>query len=378
MTREPDPPVPDSPSPDAPATTWIGANRCFGALFGDPAIGALFGTRATLDAMLAFEIALTRALVGTGAVDRSAGEAALSAMDGFSPDLGAIERAALHDGLPVPSFVRQLTTHVTNAAGEAAARALHVGATSQDLLDTGLAVALREASDVLEGRLAAVAEALDELAVRWGDEPLTGRTRMQAALPITAGHRVQAWRTPLGGHLARLADLRPRVERVQYGGPVGTRREPANAANAVADAIADALGLQRAARAWHTDRAGIVEYGQWLALVAGSLGKMGRDMALMAQMGEIALAGGGTSSAMAHKRNPVAAELLEGQARFAAGLAGTLHHAALHEQERSGAAWAIEWMALPPLAETCGAMLVHANRLVRSVERIGEGAGGPG
>ena len=88
----------------------------------------------------------------------------------------------------------------------------------------------------------------------------------------------------------------------------------------------------------------------------------------------ITLADGGTSSAMAHKRNPVLAEHLVAQARFAAGLAGTLHHAAIHEQERSGAAWALEWMCLPLLAETCGAALNHAHRLLGSIEGMGEGA----
>ena len=354
------------------ATAWIGANRCYAPLFRDAEIAALFGTQATLRAMLAFERALTRALGANRMVEASVADAALEAMDGFTPDLDAVERASGVDGLPVPEFVRQLKGHVSGRAGEGALEAIHVGATSQDLLDTGLAVALRDAGDILALRIEALLAGLDALAAEWGDRALMGRTRMQAALPMTVGHRIAAWRMALPRRLERWGQLRPSIARVQLGGPVGTRGGP-EPADAIARAIANELGLDDAP-CWHTDRSAMIEFGQWLALTAGALGKIGQDVALMSQQGvdAIRLAGGGSSSAMAHKRNPVIAEHLVAQARFAAGLAGTLHHAAIHEQERSGSAWALEWMTLPLLAETCGSALDHARRLVGSIEAMGE------
>ena len=353
---------------------WIGANRCYGTLFRDPEIAARFGTAATLDAMLRFERELTRALIAAGAVDRAAGEAALAAMERFEPDVAAIATAAGVDGLPAPELVRQLKASVLAEAGEGALAAVHVGATSQDLLDTGLALALRATSDVLAARLADLIDALDRARARAGNAALMGRTRMRAALPITAADRLHAWTDPLRRHLERLRQLRPRVEIVQYAGPVGRRDKPNG--DDVMRRLAEALDLHPSPRSWQATRDGVVEYGAWLALVAGSLGKIGQDVALMAQDGvdAIALSGGGSSSAMPHKRNPVLAEHLVALARFAAGQSAVLGQAVVHEQERSGSAWTLEWMTLPLLAETCGAATLHAHRLVRSIERIGTAA----
>ena len=129
--------------------------------------------------------------------------------------------------------------------------------------------------------------------------------------------------------------------------------------------MAERLGLSLAPP-WHSQRDAIVEFGSWLALVAGSLGKMGQDVALMTQnaVGTARLGGGGTSSAMAHKQNPVPAELLVTLARFAAGLAGTLAGALVHENERSGSAWTLEWLVLPQMAVAAGAALRTALTLV--------------
>jgi 3-carboxy-cis,cis-muconate cycloisomerase len=142
----------------------------------------------------------------------------------------------------------------------------------------------------------------------------------------------------------------------------------------VAAALADALGLPPPGPVWHSARDGVVAYGNWLALVTGSLGKMGQDIALMAQQGieAVRLRGGGTSSAMPHKQNPIAAETLVTLARFNAVQIGGLHQAMVHEQERSGAAWALEWMIMPQMCEATGAALKQAEALLSSIETLGE------
>jgi 3-carboxy-cis,cis-muconate cycloisomerase len=136
--------------------------------------------------------------------------------------------------------------------------------------------------------------------------------------------------------------------------------------------MAASLGLRDAAP-WHALRDGVVEHGQVMALIAGTLGKMGQDLALMAQQGvdEVALSGGGGSSAMPHKANPVAAETLVALARYAAGQSGLMAQALVHEQERSGAAWTLEWMVLPGLSRAALRALGLAADLVARVERIG-------
>lgn len=133
------------------------------------------------------------------------------------------------------------------------------------------------------------------------------------------------------------------------------------------------VGLALPDHASHTTRDAIADYANLLSLITGSLGKMGQDITLMAQQGidEIAFSGGGTSSAMPHKQNPVPAELLITLARFNATQLSGMHHAMLHEQERSGAAWTLEWMILPQMAQaTCRSLAVAAN-LCGRITRIG-------
>jgi 3-carboxy-cis,cis-muconate cycloisomerase len=339
------------------------------SLFGDDELASLFSGAAFLERFGAFEMALTRALSDHGMIDAGLAEKAMAAMHGFAPDADAMAQGMATDGVPVPAYVRQLKA----AAGDADA-AIHVGATSQDLVDTATAMALRDASGVLAGRLEAVLSALGDLDARFGTNMLTGRTRMQAALPMTAGDRLSAWSTPLSSGLDRLTRVRDDAAQLQFGGPVGLGPETLGEAGpAVAGAMAAELGLRLPARSWHTDRSAFVAFGNWLSMVTGALGKIGQDVALMAQqdIDEIELSAGGTSSAMPHKHNPVLAEKLVTLARFNAIQIGGLHHALVHEQERSGSAWMLEWMILPPMVETAGRALIDADALLRSADRMG-------
>ena len=176
-----------------------------------------------------------------------------------------------------------------------------------------------------------------------GTNPLMGRTRMQVALPITVADRVATWALPMENHLVRLAELTPRVLQLQCGGPVGLTKGLE---------LAEKLNLQAPIKSWHTMRDGLGELASWLCLVSGSLGKIGMNVSLMAQQGvdEINLEGGGSSSSMPHKQNSILAEILVTLARFNAIQVSGVHHALMHEQERSGAAWALEddftWVCL--------------------------------
>ncbi|MFD2647067.1 lyase family protein [Devosia albogilva] len=190
-------------------------------------------------------------------------------------------------------------------------------------------------------------------------------TRMQAALPTTWAEKFRNWSEPLVRYQASLAAARRTLLVVQLGGPVGDRGSFAGTGNAIARLLSQKLDLGLASP-WHTTRDPVVAFGSLLALISGSLGKMGADIALLAQseLAAVHIAGGGGSSAMAHKNNPVAAEVLVSLARFNAGLSGTLNQAMVHENERSGAAWTLEWMVLPQMAVTAGAGLRLALQLL--------------
>ena len=332
-------------------SAWLGCEE----------MAAILGWEAELAALRHFWGALAAAQAEAGAIAPEAARAVEAALDGFEPDMAALREGTRRDGLVVPALLAQLRARVEPPH----AAALHRGATSQDALDTALVLRLAGALALLERRLDAVLAALEGLAERWGERPLMARTRMRAALPVTVGDRIARWRGPLGRVRGAMPGLRADVLVVQLGGPVGTGGGDARAG------LAARLGLGDPGGAWHTERERLGALVAWLAALAGALGKLGLDLGLMAQdgIGEARVAGGG-SSAMAHKSNPVDAELLVALARHAATLSGGWHQA-IHEGERSGAAWTLEWLTLPPLLEAAGAGLAAARRLLAAVEALG-------
>lgn len=340
-----------------------------GGLFADPALAACLGADAQRAHMLAVETAYARALGQTGLVPAEVAEAAAAAITTARPDMADLRSGMARDGVVVPALVNALKAVVPADAHPA----LHRGLTSQDVMDTATILSARAVNDIVADRLTLLIEAFDALDGRFGTAPLMGRTRMQAALPIAVADRLDTWRRPLIDHLDALPRLRARLERVQFGGAVGTRDAAGDHADALGRALAENLGLAPADTAWHSTRETVVEYGDWLSRVTGSLGKFGQDIALMALQGidEVALSGGGGSSAMPHKQNPVAAELLVTLARFNATQVAGLHHAMIHEQERSGAAWSLEWMLLPQMQLATGRALMLALDLCASIDRLG-------
>ena len=340
---------------------WL---SCF---FGDKQISALWSVETQIDHYRAFEKALALALETCGKVERGQGYTAAKIIENLKIDIDDLAKGSAMDGLPIPNFVNQLRT----AAGDCK-DAVHTGATSQDVLDTALVLTLRDASKIFSERLEMLGSQLVELRNVHGSKHLMGRTRMQAALPITVGNRIESWHSPVIGHLHSLQELRHRVERLQFGGAVGNRNELGEYAQAIVDHMSQQLGLTTAP-AWHSDRTRLTEYANWLSATTGSLGKLGKDITLMSQQGinEIDLKIGGRSSVMPHKSNPVMAELLITLAHFNATQLSGAHHALVHEQERSGAAWMLEWMILPPMVMATARALSTSITLLSHIKSIG-------
>jgi 3-carboxy-cis,cis-muconate cycloisomerase len=336
-------------------------------LFGDEEAASLWSTDAQLSHMLAFEAAWTRALAATNRLDARSAEHTAMAISLHRTDISDLANGAAQDGLPIPALIRQLKRGANNPAE------IHTGTTSQDVLDTALAITLRGVTDLIQTRLANLDSELRRLEDTYGANVLMGRTRMQAAMPITVADRVRTWRLPILDHKKRFDVLRLRTERVQIGGAAGDRAALGKDGMAIAAHVAQELDLGNPAFAWHAMRDGLVEYSGTLSLTTGTLGKMGQDICLMAQQGidEIVLSGGGGSSAMPHKQNPVLAELLVTLARFNAVQVSGMHQSLVHEQERSGAAWALEWMLLPQMCLATCRSLAAAINLCKGITRIG-------
>jgi 3-carboxy-cis,cis-muconate cycloisomerase len=335
-------------------------------LFADDEIAALWSAEAQLSHMIAFEAAWSRHGHLAGLWSEAEGASAATAIEAVSLAPDELRDGTALDGVCVPALVRLLKART-------GANAIHKGATSQDVIDTATALSLVRSLDMIDQRLDRLASDLAALEDRFGPIPLMGRTRMQAAMPITVADRVQTWRLPLAAHRERLAQLRPRVALVQVGGAAGDRAALSESADAICHAVASDLGLLATPQSWHAMRDGMAEAASLMSLITGTLGKMGQDICLMAQQGidEIALAGGGGSSAMPHKQNPVLAEVLVTLARFNAVQVSGLHHAMIHEQERSGAAWALEWMLLPQMVQATGRALVVATDVASQITSIG-------
>lgn len=334
------------------------------ALAGDAEVENLLGDEAHIQAILTFEQGLADAEATAGLISPTAAAAVGAAVAHFTPDWANLAAGMARDGVVVPALLDQLRGQI----GPEHRAALHLGATSQDAIDTALMLQLAGVIDVFEARLAALDAALEALVQRSGTKPLMAHTRMQRALPFTVADKVRTWAEPLARHRQALEAMRRGLLVIQLGGPVGDRASFMDKGDEIARHLATRLDLGLA-EPWHSSRDPLGAFGALLSLISGTLGKFGSDVTLMAQseVHDIALAGGGGSSAMAHKSNPVKAEVLVSLARWNAGLLGTLHQAMVHENERSGAAWTLEWLTLPHMLIATGASLRIAVDLVADI-----------
>ncbi|KQO77637.1 3-carboxy-cis,cis-muconate cycloisomerase [Rhizobium sp. Leaf262] len=338
-----------------------------GGLFGDADLATLFSVETDMAAMLRFERALAQAQSDVGIISQDVSKAIVAGIAAVSVDYDALRRGVAQDGVVIPELIRQLRA----AIGGEAASSVHFGATSQDVIDTSLMLRLKAATDIVLTRLSTCISQLDTMEARDGTRSLMGHTRMQAAIPITVADRLASWQQPLIRHRARLSAFTQTGFAVQFGGAAGSLEKLGGKGADVRAELARRLELTDAQQ-WHSQRDNIAEFGNILSLITGSLGKIGQDIALLAQVGtEIKLSGGGGSSAMPHKQNPVAAETLVTLARFNAVQVSALHQSMVHEQERSGAAWMLEWLVLPQMVVATGSALLSTERLLDQIQSLG-------
>ncbi|MDI6025004.1 3-carboxy-cis,cis-muconate cycloisomerase [Corticibacterium sp. UT-5YL-CI-8] len=337
-------------------------------LAGDSEVAVLLGAQAEIDAMLAFETALAEVEAEHGVIPDAAALAIAATLTGFTADFDALKAGTARDGVVIPEFVKQMRSAVVAPHAEH----VHFGATSQDVIDTALILRLKRVVALLDQRLASLEAGFESLSDRFGQSALMGHTRMQAAIPITVADRVESWRAPIARSRERLSHSAKHLLVVQFGGAAGTLEKLGTKGPAVRASLAARLGLDDAPQ-WQSQRDRIADFANLLALITGSLGKFGQDVALLAQMGgEIRLTGGGGSSAMPHKQNPVPAELLVTLARYNAVQLSGMHQAMVHEQERSGAAWTLEWLILPQMVMATGAATLAGLDLIESIASLGK------
>ena len=328
----------------------------FERVLGADDAAACFADAALLGRMLDVEVALADAEAGEGLVGADAAAVVARCRDGMVVDAAFVDRVA-RDGARAGTVVVPLVAALREAVGRidaAAAAAVHVGATSQDLIDTAMALATRDALVTIDRDAGRLVAALVALAGRHAATPILARTLMQPAAATSFGFKVAAWAAPVARGRGRIDGAASDALQLSFGGAVGTLASLGDRGPAVARRLGAALGLPVPAAAHHTQRDAWVALGLALAVLCGSLGKIGRDLSLLAQgeVGELAEPTGegrGTSSAMPHKRNPVAALKAIAAATRAPQLAATLLAAMPQAHERGLGDWQAELAAWPSL-----------------------------
>lgn len=342
------------------------------ALFRYHALDKLFSDEARLQGMLDFEAALARAEARCGIVPESQAQIIAGKCRAGNFDLSAIARdAALAGNLAIP-LVKKLTELVAHQDKDAA-RFVHWGATSQDAIDTGCILQVRGAFDLIDQDLERLTGTLVTLAETHRGTPVVARTWLQQALPTTFGFIVAGWLDAVSRHRARLAEIKPRVLTLQFGGAVGTLAALGGRGPEVAKALADDLRLSLPPIPWHTHRDRIAELATTLGLCTGTLGKIARDISLhtqteIAELSEPFVEGRGGSSTMPHKRNPVTCAVVLSAATRIPGLVTSLLSAMLQEEQRGLGGWHAEWETLPDIICLSGGALHHLAEMLPGLE----------
>ena len=336
-------------------------------IFGTAEMRAIFSDDAMLAGYVTAEVALAVAQGRVGVIPAEHAAAIAAKAPAVVLDRAKLKADAENVGYPIVGLVKQLGAGV----GEAG-RFLHWGATTQDIMDTGVVLQVRDGLSVVEREIEAIRVALAKLARHYRTTAMAGRTHLQQALPITFGYKAAIWLSMMDRHAERLAELKARVLVAQLGGAVGTLASLGDNALAVKREYARELGLAEPAITWHVARDGLVETVNFLALVAGSLGKIGFDvMLLMAtEIGEASepfAEHRGSSSTMPQKRNPISSELLVANAKAVRQQAGLMLDAMVSDLERASGPWHIEWMAVPESFVLTAGALAQARFLLEGL-----------
>ena len=357
------------------------SDALFTPIFVPDAVAEAVSDRAWLQAMLDVEAAIARSEAAAGIIPTEAASAITAACSADRFDLAAIGMAARDPGLPIPPLVRALEKEV----GGDAARYVHWGATSQDVLDTAAMLVCRKTIDLVLDNLQAVSAACARLAREGRATPMVGRTLLQHALPTTFGAKAAGWLVAaVDAHLL-LVQARSQLA-VQFGGAAGTLASLGDRGVEVLGRLAGELSLGEPVVPWHTARTRIAHVGTSLGIVSGTVAKVALDIMLMAQteVGEVSEPDGarGGSSTMPQKSNPVGSALTVACSRRAQAAAGVLIAAMAQEHERGSGSWHSEWESLTEvLGMTGGAtawtrfvlsgLEVHPDRMASNLSLTG-------
>lgn len=331
----------------------------FSKYLSDDAMVSVVGDEALINKILLFEKSLAKAQSKLDIIPTGVAEEILDTLEKIEITSSDLDVGTLENGIPVITILELAKTRLS---GEAQ-KYIHYGSTSQDALDTAQVLIIRDAIRIISEKINLLIQNLESLLEKYGNTPCMARTRGQLAFPITFGTKINAWLEPLRRQLLRLSEISQRLLKIQLGGPAGSMALFKDNAEGLVQGLAAELKLAPGS-SWHAQRDNICEFGNWLALLTGITGKMGVDILVMSQTEirelEETRKGGGKSSSMPHKRNPVLSEALVALGKLNANLQSQLLQSMLHMNERDGSSLILEWNTMPQMIVNASTALNHA------------------
>ena len=315
--------------------------------FGTPQMRAVFDDRELIRKYVQVEVALATAEARCGVIPEAAAKDIAERCNADTLDFDVLRQETEIVGYPILPLVHQIAKQAGASGGY-----VHWGATTQDIMDSAVALQLRDGLDIVEADIRALRAILAGLARRYRDTPMAGRTHLQQALPVTFGYKCAIWLDMFDRHAQRLAEARPRILVGQFAGAAGTLASLGDKGLEVQKAMMQELGLGVPVSTWHVARDGFAEAINLLGLITGSLGKIAYDVMIMAsnEFGELYepfVKGRGASSTMPQKRNPISSELMLACAKGVRQSAGLMLDAMVQDLERATGPWHAEWIAIP-------------------------------
>jgi len=334
-------------TPAIPLSSTVIDSILFRDAFGTQKMRDIFSDRALIQRYIDVEVALAHAEARVGVIPAEAAAAIARESRIERVDFDHMRHETDIVGYPILPLVHQLV----QMCGEAG-RYVHWGATTQDIMDSAVALQMRDAIDSIGADIRELRGILAGLAKKHRDTPMAGRTHLQQALPVTFGYKVAIWLAMFDRHQQRLSELRPRVAVIEFAGAAGTLASVGDRGFDIQRALAEELKLGVPATTWHVARDGFAEAVNLLALITGSLGKIALDIMIMAstefaEVYEPFVKGRGASSTMPQKRNPISSELMLAASKAVRQHAGLMVDAMVQDFERATGPWHAEWIAIP-------------------------------
>ncbi len=348
----------------------VGVNSgMFRDIFSTEPMRRVFADENRIQKYLDIEAALARVQARLGIIPQNACDEILRHCSADQYDFAELKTATERIGYPVLPVVQQLVRLCRDGLGEWC----HWGATTQDITDTATVLQIREALDLVDADIVGIADALADLARRYRDTPMAGRSNLQQAVPITFGYKAATYLAAFERHRQRLRELRPRVLVGEFGGAAGTLSSLGSRGLEVQAGLMKELGLGQPEIAWHTVRDRIAEAGCFLGLVTGVCAKIAFDVKLMMQteveeVYEPFHQGRGSSSTMPQKRNPISSVYITATASLVRQHVAALLDAMVEDHERATGPWEIEWIAVPEIFSLAAGALAQTRFMVSGLQ----------